>query len=402
MRQEGPSPLTGRIVSSMRLRTDDGDLFNSRTLIEINDAETIGQWYVSASLLEAGFMRDSQSLRLTNRTLDRSELKKLLALAASKIWKESRSEKRWVAVLDNAWWRYADERKYFESEGWKNLIPLKIEDIWTEARDLLFETKALITLNNIVNSEVNMGDGIKVFDGSSSTTGEKAALYEGTEFTGGIAYGAVDAEARLIFEFLNERKWTRSSQVSAKRSDVPAPQSVIHMSVTPTGYMMNDRVRIGISDVTKAFLVCRFTPKLDAIYDAVYDPIGKDPDLKCPIQRVKDIHHVDKVTDKIVQEINEATIVVVDLTEDNFNVAFEAGYALALGKPIVWCVSEKTGEVRFPFDIQAENILIYDPNDLDKFRSMLKPRVLAALSKARRGSIPLFEAKRLVGLVGTS
>jgi len=383
----------------MRLRTDDGDLFNSRTLIEINDAETIGQWYVSASLLEAGFMRDSQSLRLTNRTLDRSELKKLLALAASKIWKESRSEKRWVAVLDNAWWRYADERKYFESEGWKNLIPLKIEDIWT---DLLFETKALITLNNIVNSEVNMGDGIKVFDGSSSTTGEKAALYEGTEFTGGIAYGAVDAEARLIFEFLNERKWTRSSQVSAKRSDVPAPQSVIHMSVTPTGYMMNDRVRIGISDVTKAFLVCRFTPKLDAIYDAVYDPIGKDPDLKCPIQRVKDIHHVDKVTDKIVQEINEATIVVVDLTEDNFNVAFEAGYALALGKPIVWCVSEKTGEVRFPFDIQAENTLIYDPNDLDKFRSMLKPRVLAALSKARRGSIPLFEAKRLVGLVGTS
>jgi hypothetical protein len=49
-------------------------------------------------------------------------------------------------------------------------------------------------------------------------------------------------------------------------------------------------------------------------------------------------------------------------TDHNFNLAFEAGYALALNKPIVWTQKNDGKEFRLPFDIQSQNILLWHPD----------------------------------------
>jgi hypothetical protein len=75
-------------------------------------------------------------------------------------------------------------------------------------------------------------------------------------------------------------------------------------------------------------------------------------------------------------------VVLVDLTEQNFNVAFEAGYALALNKPIVWMKKKEPDGLKMPFDIYTYNCLEWDPSNLESFRQDLKFRLLAALQKA--------------------
>lgn len=78
-----------------------------------------------------------------------------------------------------------------------------------------------------------------------------------------------------------------------------------------------------------------------------------------------------------------ASFVLVDLSDNNFNVGFEAGYALALGKPIVFTMQKPEGELKLPFDIQSHNILVYDAADHSEFKEQLPFRIAAALGKAR-------------------
>jgi hypothetical protein len=119
---------------------------------------------------------------------------------------------------------------------------------------------------------------------------------------------------------------------------------------------------------------------MDTVYESVYRPTGDA--LRCPIRRVKDIHHVDKIDDRICAEIERATIVVVDLTDENFNVGFEAGYALALGKTVVWAKRKGAAGSVMPFDIYTYNCIEWSPSDLAAFRETLGLRIKVALEKA--------------------
>ncbi len=106
--------------------------------------------------------------------------------------------------------------------------------------------------------------------------------------------------------------------------------------------------------------------------------------MGCPVRRVKDIHHVDKIDDRICAEIQGATIVLVDLIDDNFNVGFEAGYALALGKAVVWAKKKGTTGLQMPFDIYTYNCIEWEAADHASFREILGYRMRAALEKASR------------------
>jgi nucleoside 2-deoxyribosyltransferase len=111
----------------------------------------------------------------------------------------------------------------------------------------------------------------------------------------------------------------------------------------------------------------------------VYDPVSNE--VQCKIQTVADIPHNERIDDRIMKEICEAAVIVVDLTNHNFNVAFEAGYALALNKPIIWTMKkDDTEKLNLPFDIQSHNILVYDKNEIVKFKEILKARMQVALN----------------------
>ena len=81
--------------------------------------------------------------------------------------------------------------------------------------------------------------------------------------------------------------------------------------------------------------------------------------LKFTPIRIDTVAHNNSITEEIFKYLNEAELVISDITGHNRNCLYESGYRTALGKPIIFI---RNKEVAIPFDIA--NIRIYD-YDLD-------------------------------------
>ncbi len=70
----------------------------------------------------------------------------------------------------------------------------------------------------------------------------------------------------------------------------------------------------------------------------------KDAAQKCGIaaERVDDTEFNERITDRILQSIDRAEYVIVDLTKERPNVFFEAGYAQGRGKTPIYVAREGT------------------------------------------------------------
>jgi len=80
--------------------------------------------------------------------------------------------------------------------------------------------------------------------------------------------------------------------------------------------------------------------------------------------RVDSDPHVDRIDLKIIGDIRASRFVVADVTGQRPGVYFEAGYALALGRPVVWTVREDERK-KLHFDTRQFNHIIWStPQDL--------------------------------------
>ena len=108
------------------------------------------------------------------------------------------------------------------------------------------------------------------------------------------------------------------------------------------------------------------------IYLAVKD------DCKCEPRRIDLIHHNEKICDRIVAEIRQAQFVVADFTLHRQNVYFEAGFALGLGRPVVWSCREDQLNASHFDTRQYAHVVWKEPADL---RQKLADRIQATILK---------------------
>jgi len=99
--------------------------------------------------------------------------------------------------------------------------------------------------------------------------------------------------------------------------------------------------------------------------------------------RIDDREHNNKIDDEIISEIRRARFVVADFscgdTGARGGVYFEAGFALGLGIPVIWCVRSSDLE-RVHFDTRQFNHIVWDdPEDL---RNKLRHRIGATIGQA--------------------
>jgi hypothetical protein len=112
---------------------------------------------------------------------------------------------------------------------------------------------------------------------------------------------------------------------------------------------------------------------LDAIRAALPPPLSG--------YRVEKDAAVDQITDAIIAGIRRAPFVIADLTAERPNVYFEAGLALGLGKPVVFC--RRKGETAH-FDVQAYKLIEWEPDELGEFTRRLDAHLQArGLTPAR-------------------
>jgi hypothetical protein len=90
----------------------------------------------------------------------------------------------------------------------------------------------------------------------------------------------------------------------------------------------------------------------------------------------------DSITDKIIVGIRSAQFVIADVTKQRNGVYFEGGYAMGLGRPVIWMVHKKDMDAkRVHFDTSHLNHIVWsDPTDL---RSKLTDRIRATIPGAR-------------------
>ncbi|WP_205527616.1 hypothetical protein [Halomonas sp. JS92-SW72] len=84
----------------------------------------------------------------------------------------------------------------------------------------------------------------------------------------------------------------------------------------------------------------------------------KEAANKCGIhaERVDEVQSNNRITDRILESIDKAQFVIVDLTHSRPNVFYEAGYAQGLGKIPIYIARDGT---RLEFDLKDYPVIFF-------------------------------------------
>ena len=122
-------------------------------------------------------------------------------------------------------------------------------------------------------------------------------------------------------------------------------------------------------DLKECFVI---QPYDSGVYDSRYretiKPALEEAGVK-PV-RADEILGLNPVIEKIEQAIKDAPICLAEVSEDNPNVWFELGYALALSRPtVIICESRRTS---LPFDVQHRPFILYRTETENGFKKLRK------------------------------
>jgi len=102
-----------------------------------------------------------------------------------------------------------------------------------------------------------------------------------------------------------------------------------------------------------------FAEPIGGYYKAIYEPAIAKSGLRS-VRADDEIFATGKIIDQVWSGINQAKVLVAELTGRNPNVFYELGLAHALNKPVV-LVSSSQADV--PFDLQHIRVIYYDMRD---------------------------------------
>jgi hypothetical protein len=106
----------------------------------------------------------------------------------------------------------------------------------------------------------------------------------------------------------------------------------------------------------QAFVAMWFSDDMQTYYDNAIRPALIDAGFD-PV-RIDSKEHNNKICDEIVAEIRKSRFVVADFSGGRGGVYFEAGFALGLGKPVIYTVREADlADVHF--DTRQYNHIVY-------------------------------------------
>jgi hypothetical protein len=135
------------------------------------------------------------------------------------------------------------------------------------------------------------------------------------------------------------------------------------VTITANGWDYLEQHERHIEERTQAFVAMSFSDDLKSIWEGpIYRAITK---AGYKPYRVDAEPHSDRIDVKIISEIKNSRFVVADITEQKRGVYFEAGYALGLGLPVIWCVRKNDLE-SVHFDTRQYNHIVWgEPKELE-------------------------------------
>ncbi len=124
----------------------------------------------------------------------------------------------------------------------------------------------------------------------------------------------------------------------------------------------------------RCFIAMSFHESLEEAYETGIRPAVAECGIE-PV-RIDRVHHNEKICDKILAEIRQCQFVVADFTLQRAGVYFETGFAMGLGRPVIWTCQEDDFE-NTHFDTRQYNHIVWTgPDDL---RAKLAERIMATI-----------------------
>ena len=130
-----------------------------------------------------------------------------------------------------------------------------------------------------------------------------------------------------------------------------------------------------IEPENKIFVIMKLgDEQLDSVYEGVIKPLGRE--FGYNVIRVDEIQNSGNITEQILENISTSRLIIAELSGERPNCYYEAGFAHALGKELIFCI--KDGH-RIHFDLQSYRFITWRTEaDL---RRKLKQRLEAITEK---------------------
>jgi len=124
----------------------------------------------------------------------------------------------------------------------------------------------------------------------------------------------------------------------------------------------------------RCFIAMWFSDETRAAYDSGIEPAVVDAGFK-PI-RIDQKEHNNEIPDEIIAEIRNAEFMVADFTGQRAGVYYEAGFAMGLGRKVIWCCRKNEID-KLHFDTNHRNHIDWEtPEEL---RQRLYARIRATI-----------------------
>lgn len=227
----------------------------------------------------------------------------------------------------------------------------------SKGRIALRDTSAGIVLGYNMETEGYLVAGLGAFN-------QAYCIWEYLPATGWLSRKAAGAIQNLRFnrEYLLEAT-QRGQRISLMVDGVPVLEHVLPsplpgnqlglftMTDSPVAFQEFEVFRRQPS----AFVAMQFGEPYDTIYRTVIRP--KAHSLGFDVVRIDEVNRPGIIFQDIQKKIEDAKVVIAEITAPNQNVYYEIGYAHALNKPTI-LLAQRGKDL--PFDIRSDRVIFYD------------------------------------------
>ena len=118
-------------------------------------------------------------------------------------------------------------------------------------------------------------------------------------------------------------------------------------------------------------------------FNVVFDTVKAAATSSVPTESIhcywlKDVLAAGRITDDILEGIHRSAFCIADLTDNNPNVMWETGYAMALSKPTI-LIAQNVDTI--PFDLKDHRIVPYELQELNSLPQKLSEAIRQTLSR---------------------
>jgi hypothetical protein len=152
------------------------------------------------------------------------------------------------------------------------------------------------------------------------------------------------------------------SKIDLYVNEVKVCSALYNVSKSPVSVFLQGPEEILVRNIRittqppRAFVVMQFSDEFNALYNDVIRPTCEKFGFE--VVRADDIYKSGLIIEDITRSIQEASVIIADITPDNPNVFYEVGYAHGIKKPTI-LLSERRRQA-LPFDVSAFRTLFYD------------------------------------------